>query len=517
MTKSVNKIVILLVALLMCVTVVFAACNKDEFKPVSKPKSGEVLGNGGIAVVYGEWLYYVNGYTSDVSADNTYSDSVKTAPRTGSVVRIRLSDIEKLFAINDDKDLTSSSAKAEAIASAVRAGDKDREIKGAETVVPKVYYSGNSTTTQFTGIHIFNNRIYVTTPSDELTANGDPMTEQLQLMSFDLGGGDRKVHYTFTSNSAQIWLTEVNKKVVATYLMENVLHTLDVASGKDTVVTLDYSSKLKHINNTVSGVNWDVTGSDNDAVFFVDEFGSICKLQAGSKKYVVLLENDTYKLHNHDGNKEIEAGDKVYTVKFVNNGTVYYTLKNGKNDPAADTILYQVSSETDSGEVALPTSSLSLKVWKDNKFVTTDSYKSGEKTFYSICIVDGTTYEKTPLLEYGENDSTITINKIEGDNLYYTANSISYVLNLEEVEKKVAEQGKPIDSGTALAKNLASSNGWAAPDYIDFTLKVDDVDTDFHYVISLSSGTVTLTKFNPEDLKANAVSIALTLTAKPTK
>ena len=499
MTKSVNKIVILLVALLMCLAVVLAACKTADFKPVDKPASATPDSNGGIAVVYGDWLYYVNGYTSDVSAENTYSNDVKDEPRIGSVVRIRLAEIEKILKINDDSDL-SSSEKTKKIASAVR-GDVEG-IQGAETVIPKIYYSGNTTTTQFTGIYIFNDRIYVTTPSDKLTPNGDPMTQQLVLMSFDLGGGDRKEHYTFTSNSAQIWLaTDKNGKLYATYLMDSILHTLDVEAGKDTVVYREDDSNKK-VSNTVSGVNWDV---QNKLVFFLDKFGSICKLEVGQTQYEVIVKNTDYKDHGD----HIEAGKTTYTISFVNDGAVYYTVAQGKSTD--NVVMYWAKSSTEKDQTALSTNSVSVNAWKGNKLIVTNSIKSGEKTYYSICIVEAvegengkTDYKSKPILSYGDNDSSITINKVEGDKLYYTTGNISYVIDLAVAEQLGENEYL---EGEARAKSLAATTGWAAPDFVTVG--------NIHYIVSAASGTVTLTKFDPSDLKATPVSIALTLTVAP--
>ena len=493
MTKSVKKFVILLVALLMCATVVFAACNKADFKPVSEPASATPESNGGIAVRYGEWLYYVNGYESNVSAENTYSNDVVDAPRIGSVVRIKLSDIEGLIEIGENKDYTSS-VKTEKVAAAVR--------EKAETVVPKIYYSGNTTTTQFTGIHIFQNRIYVTTPNDALTANGDPLTNQLVLMSFTLGGDDPQSHFTFTSNSAQIWLTEKNGKVIATYLMDNILHVLDVKSGEDTIVSLENDPE-PDVSNTVSSVKWDET-KDHEAVFFIDKFGSVCKLVVGETKYQVIIENKDYKVHEHDGETKIEAGDLSYTISSVNNGTIYYTIKTGDDTATDNIVMYWAKTADDAkeGKVALPTNSVTAYGWKENKVVVTKTKKSGEKTFYGIWIVDGATYEETLVLKPGDNDTSITIDKIEGDILYYTADYTSYTIDL-------SKEGA-LDKGTPYAKNLAQTSGWAAPDFIN----IETADGVIHYIISANTGSVTLTKFDPTDLKTTT-SVLLTLTAEP--
>ena len=489
MTKSVKKLVILLVAVLMCATVVFAACDKNSFKPVSMPADATPESNGGIAVRYGEWLYYVNGYNSDVTVENTYTNDVVDAPRIGSVVRIKLDDIKTLLEINEDDSLKASE-KLEAIANKVR--------EKAETVVPKVYYSANTTTTQFTGIYIFNNRLYLTTPNDELTASGEPLNDQLVLMSFKLDGSDPQRHFTFTKNNAQIWLTcdDQSKAVTATYFMDNVLHTLDVANGKDTVVTHNYSN-LTHIDNTVSSLYWDEKAN---AVFFIDEFGSICKLSVGATEYEVVVENEDAEIHNHDGEQHIDKGDTSYTISFVNDGMVYYTVDNGKTQDGI--VMYWATDAENKDNVALSTNEVTVNAWKGTKMIVTKSV-TYEQTYYGIWIVDtADPSNKKMVLSPAHNIESITINKIDGDTLYYTANGVSYTIDLNAVENDPDYDATT--AGKAYAKNLASTTGWAAPDFIDLG--------DVCYIISATTDAVTLTVFDG-DLKGSTVSIALTLKA----
>ena len=484
---SVKKALFLVVALLAVTTVVLAACD-GGFKPVSMPSnSDEVVSNGGIAVQYGEWLYYVNGYTSDVNADNSYAD-VKDAPRIGSVVRIKMSEIEKLFSILDDKDLTSTSAKNEKIAKAVR-GEVEG-ISGAETVVPKIYYSGNTNadSKQFNGIYIFDNRIYVTTPNDELTAGGEALTSQLVLTSFKLDGSDMQRHFVFTSNSAQIWLGKVGDNLVATYIMNNTLYHLDVKSGASSEVTINGEDSKPGVANTVKSVTWDIAGKN---IFFLDKFGSICKLAFGAKNYDVIVSNDSFVDHGD----HIEDGTITYTIKTVNNGEVYYTVADSTNQKPSDAVIYWASAAS-KDNVALKTNYDGAIGWKQGKMV----YSKSEGDFYGIYVVtgDGTGDNKPAVvLSPKHNSSPITIDRIEGDVLYYTANSVSYTLDLNEADNSKA--------GVPFAKS-PSSTGWSTPDYIT----VGDV----HYVITLGSGTISVVKFDVKE-KTNSSSVSLLLTAKP--
>lgn len=488
---SVKKSLVLLVALLLCVTIVFAACSPNPFTPVQAPDKAEVKDNGGLAVQYGEWLYYINGYTSDVNATNSYSDDVKTAPRVGSVVRIKFADVAHLFEIQDDDDKTSGE-KSDEIADYVRSK--------AETVVPKIYYSGNTTSRQFTGLYIFGDRLYITTPNDELTAGGSAQTSQLVLTSFKLDGSDEQRHFVFTSNSAQISLTEIDGKLYATYIMDSKVYQLDVAARTSKEVTVNGEDEASDVDNVYNSVTWDIAGK---SLFFIDKYYGICKLAIGADKYDVIVPNDTYEIHEHDGEKHIEAGNLTYTIKFVNNGQVYYTKADSENSAIDGTVLYWMGADKVEKE-ALNTSNVTgATAWKDGRVVFTKSITSGGSTFYGIYA----TQENDPSGEKGQvtvllptyNDNSITINRVEGDTLYYTANSISYTIDLNNPGKQ---------KGTPYAKSLASATGWADPDLLDYT-----TGGTVHYVITAtSSGGLTIARFDPDepDKTQNSVSILLT-------
>lgn len=489
---TVKKSLILLVAVLMLAAVVFAACDGGKFKPVTLPEKGAISSNGGIAVQYGEWLYYVNGYTSDTSAENTYVD-VTDAPRIGSVVRIKIAEIAELFKINDNSDLTSAKKTAN-IAAAIR-GETIDDVKfvGAQTVIPKIYYSGNTTSTQLTGIFIFGERIYVTTPNDELTPGGEKQTDQLVLTSFTLDGGDMQRHLTLTSNSAEIWLEEVSGKVVATYLMDKVLHTFDVASGTDTIVSMQ-NDPAPSVANTVSGVKWDVASK---CVYFIDKFGSICKLSAGQTAYEVIVKNDDYEVHTTDEDAHIEAGDLSYTINSVNNGRVYYTKATGGD--VDNVVLYWATSAGSTDNVALPTTNLtSIFGWGDG-VIYVSSHTQNNRTLYGIFRYEEGMDKPEVLLSPAYNDSSITIEKIEGNTLYYNANSVYYKLDLT--------LGTLQKEGTPYAKS-PTTTGWAYSDFVDVTVGDEVV----HYVISMGTNTISVVKFDTKT-KTNSSSISLLLKA----
>lgn len=152
-----NKAIVIIAAVCLCLVFVLSACTSTStFKAVAT-EAGEVSGNGGSAVRYGKYIFYVNGYQSDATAANTYDNSI----RVGQIVRIAVSDLEE--AIEKTKQNNKSSS---VISSEISAFIAEK----ATVVVPNFYYSNNTTETGLNGIYIFDGRLYYTTPNDELTA-----------------------------------------------------------------------------------------------------------------------------------------------------------------------------------------------------------------------------------------------------------------------------------------------------------------------------------------------------------
>lgn len=462
--KTFKKSLIILVACLMLALVVFAACSStDEFKPVATDGiSGKTAeGNGGSAVKYGDYIYYVNGIQSSATADNSYNNTV----RSGSIVRVLASKLDDIVALNDE-DL-SSSVKAERIAEAVKAN--------VQLIVPCFYYSTNSTNTTLTGIYIFNDRLYITTPNQELTSGGQKKTNQLVLESYNLDGTDRKQHFTFvgdvwstSTTGLEIMLSEVKGYVWATYVVDNDLHSVSVASGVDTVIVED-----------VSNAKFDKA---NDLIFFQDEDGQICQFNAGASEHHVLVEK-----------VDTDASKLTYTISQISDGYVYYTQADSVNSTLDGLTLYYArytGSEVKKGTVlnAVPSTYFGWGekvIFVDYKTLGDTSAKT--YTVWAAYDVNGDT-EKYSLFEGGEE---ITIVKVENGKLFYTIDGVTYTRTLGAI------LGEP----TFYAKDLSSSatSSWAEADVIG------------NYTFALATDSVTVTIYDTET-KTNSTSTTITLT-----
>lgn len=466
-TKNTKKSFILVFALLACAILLFAACNPtNAFTPVELPAAAEAVGNGGIAVRYGEWIYYVNGYQSSATADNAYTNDI----RTGAIVRVKVADLDDIIKIND-QDL-STSKKAEAIKKAV--------AEKTQMVVPNFYYTGNTSTTAINGINIFGDRIYITTPNNALDANGNILSSQLVLASYKLDGSDMQRHFVFASNAPQLKLTQDGQNVVATYILDNQIKTFSFKAG-ETVSENDVKviTEEKISSPVLSGNN----------VYFLDNNGSICRYTVGGTEYKVLVEKVV-----EEGHEDHSHGES-YTIKSANGDYVYYTNSDSSSQTAGLQLYYAtVKNGEVVKDVALDTIPTGSYFGWGEKVVYTTSVPEESVTMYGIWVASKDGADKVEILNPAENDKTITFNRLDGDVLYYTVDSVSYTLNLTE---KLANENTP---AVAYAYNLSfSATGWATPDVLD------------NYVFSLSSGAVSVVKFNPET-KRNSASTAITLT-----
>lgn len=485
-TKNTSKKLFLVVAVLACAALLLCACNpSNAFTPVEKPSSATPEDNGGIAVRYGEWIYYVNGYQSSSSADNAYTNEI----RTGAIVRIKVSDLNKLIAVNDAD--ASSTNISDAIERAV-AGKADTvetealksyvaDIEGAELVVPNFYYTGDTNNTYTNGIYIFNDRIYITTPNTDLDANGNLLTSELVLTSYALDGSDMQRHFVFTSNAPQLVLSQNGSSVVATYVVDSKLYSFSFTEGQ----TVSDSDVNELTDDTISSATF-----SGDYIYFLDADGSICCHKLGDDSYDVLV-----KCEVEEGHEDHSHGTS-YSIAYANEGYVYYTVSDDTDSAKTERVYCAKAGQDETTEnvAVLNLIPSSYRGWND-KIVYTSSIDVEGTTLYGIWMASGDGSDKTVVLNPAENDSSITIDKIEGNILYYTVDSVSYTLDLSNLS----------GGATAYAYSLStSSTGWSLPDTLD-------LGDEGIFTFTLSSGEVSIVKFDPET-KTNSDSVTLTLT-----
>ncbi len=462
-TKT-GKTLLFLLSMLLLTAFLLAACTPDngDFKYPQAPAQGEVVSNGGIAVMYGDYIYYVNSYVSDVSSANSFNGDVKS----GDIVRIKKSDLDEITAINDE-DLTSA-LKTERIAAAV--------YEKVEVVVPMFYYSGNTTDTSVTGLYIYGDKLYFTTPNTSLGTNGAALTDQLCVYRADLDGRNTARLYTFTKNSLVVSLMEKGGKVYAVYVETDT----DIGAGLRCVDLSQADNESTLISKDVASVTFDL---NTLSAYYLNADGAICSYTAGDAEEKVLL---------------AEEENITYTIKSTNGGYVYYTQTDSTNTALKFGVLAVKAGMTEPVQVLSSETAASGTFfgYKEGVVWTGTTYDS-TPTMYQVIITSGIAETYNYVLPKNTNNSAVTLNKIDGDTLYYTVNSILYSLDLSVV----TETTTAADTVKELAYSVSSATGWGAYDILG----------DTGYVVSFSSNNTVVTQY--KEVKGSKTNVTTIITS----
>ncbi len=192
--KKKLSIIVAAVAVAVLVFALVGCTESLKQDAIATDFSEKVESNGGMAVVYGDYLYFINGYAGS-SADNVFGETVK-----GAIARVEYKN-----------------------------GKPSGE---AQIVVPKNVYG---TDTKYGGIYIVDDYIYYQTPSVKLDKNGNPKTTEAVLMRTKVDGTDTKEVAYFTDHSIVFRVT--GDKL--TYIRSNEIHSIDLNDKKFADTTVD--------------------------------------------------------------------------------------------------------------------------------------------------------------------------------------------------------------------------------------------------------------------------------------
>ncbi|HRX14231.1 MAG TPA: hypothetical protein P5087_04365 [Eubacteriales bacterium] len=267
----------LVVVLLLVAIFVFAGCATEDYTavPLEGNTSGQVYSNGGLAVIKGDYLYYVNGCPSSNGVENTYGKV-----EIGAVVRISLFNMNQAM---------------------ISANPEDVIEANAEIVVPKIIYSENVTQKFLNGIHIFGDRLYYTTPDTTIDREGAAQYTRLAIKSCNLDGTDTMHHYIFDESDYTVAFAEINGVPYACFVQNANLYLLDLT--KENVTP-------QLVKENVSSVMY-----GEGIAFFINDT-DICSYTFGGEVKVV-MENPTV-----DGEP---VTDTTFALMNVQDQTLYYS------------------------------------------------------------------------------------------------------------------------------------------------------------------------------------------------
>ncbi|NCA91775.1 hypothetical protein EOM82_00785 [bacterium] len=283
-----KKILIAVLCVAVILVGVLSGCTESlKQKPIDTKYSDIVSSNGGMAVVYGDYLYFINGYAGQ-DVDNNFGDVVK-----GAIARVSLSD-----------------------------GKPDGK---AQIIVPKNVYGTDKV---YGGIYIVDHYIYYATTNTDLDSEGKAKTAEMVIMRTKVDGSDSSVVAKFEDHTV-VFKVE-GKKLV--YVRNNGIYSISLDQKKFPVTTIEESIVSSGYLFAEGHIFYTVTNEGNTSDYILKAY----PIAGGESK--VLLDS-----------KKLDSSEKtLYTITMLSvtkeaDGklNLFYTkTDNGINTPEAGIYSY---------------------------------------------------------------------------------------------------------------------------------------------------------------------------------
>ena len=459
-----KKKLVLFILCLIIIGSLLVGCNNMKQKPISSDFTNKTIAsNGGLAVQYGNYIYFVNGISAQ-DADNTFGKVTK-----GAIARLELDAQGKIV-----EDST-------------------------KIIIPKIAFA----TEKNSGLTIQDGYIYYSTPSTEKNSKGEPKVDAMWLVRSSLDGSktevvkkfkdfsitykvmDGHIVYDITNEDGEKELRSIslNEKKFPDKLLASKITSKVFVSAQDGVHSLRnyvFYTKANEKETDYSNVVYIANGSGsvNKAVLDKGKYSADNLLHPDgymlSITDTLIVDNDTIKLIYNKADRGVNT---------ISMGTYSYDFKVSTDFSFNEEQEIRYSSGTNYSKLRFLTDKYILASKSDkielltleNKTVSNrEEVMSFLPTFYSFEIVDDnleTTYAKDnkfyriKLFDIGENE-TYTLNlgtatllydqsvsttwldpEVIGDYLYFFNSSIAdnaYALDLGKVEPRNDKSRTPL-------------------------------------------------------------------------
>ncbi|MGN0961864.1 MAG: hypothetical protein ACI4PF_06690 [Christensenellales bacterium] len=386
-----KRILSILMILFLAFTIPLTGC-KEKGLENNPPLEATVTSNGGMSVIKGDYLYFVNGYVEESSL--TKDDNKAGKVTKGAIYRTKLDNNEIVkdidgFLYEDRTDL----------------------------VVSKVVGFSNG------GFRIIDNNIYYATPYMKLSSDGTLQTSRVEFHRVNIDGTKDEVIFVTSGTLTEWTIYKIDTTPYLVVYENSKIVSVNASNGK-TVGTVENSSSYKFLEETEYVYN-----------------ASRTTLIQTNVIYTRSISQTTDKVSNYKGNAvcafNIVTGESE-TLELSPTNT--YTIQN----VTKDTIYYTYTS------TAKPTACLYKKVigtsWKEATEIklTNRSYDSYVFVNYGNDLIIANGDSVTWLLEGGENiepkvliSSEKTILAVYGDYAYYSEDNKLFRVNIFDDEHEL--------------------------------------------------------------------------------
>ncbi|MDD3832017.1 MAG: hypothetical protein PHW00_05130 [Clostridia bacterium] len=389
MVKKISIVVVMVLLLSVLLTLVGCGGENYDFVALTGDTTGEVTSNGGIAVIKGNYLYYVNGYLP-------YSNSLSNkygAVTEGCIMRMALADLDTYYQAEEADRTAILNAKS-------------------VIVVPKHIHYENTSDKSLNGIYIFGDRLYYFSTSVTTDKNGKIQSQWPVLLSCKLDGTDTKLHYTFNSYN----LSTSTDATLITCLCQNGNSVYVMYVEGTTLNCLEVSDNTK-ITKSVQDIHNYVFDQENCRVYFTNDDKSVlyCYTIGKENKEAIHVSPADYFDNVTLSPNFIADGKLYYLVEGVvrdTNNSIYRAYYNNNGVATKELIIGPLAT--------LPSSYLAC----DGYYI----YPDTNSTKVAIYDVSTQQIKRTSAL------TGIVLDKIDNGVIYFYATNVLYRIDMSTID-----------------------------------------------------------------------------------
>ena len=276
----------LIIMCFLAISICLTGCGKEGLKD-NPATEATVFSNGGMSVIKGDYLYFVNGYVDETTL--TKDDNKEGKVTKSAIYRTKLKNNEI------DKD-------------------DDGFLINAECVVSKVVGFSNG------GFTIIDDNIYYATPYMKFSSDGQLQNNRVEFHRINIDGTKDEVIYTTSQNETQLnWsLYKIENTTYLVVYESSKIVSINALNGKK-VGSVEGSTSYAILNEDDYVYNADRTGFNYNNIIYTRDATEadathshgnvVCAFNIATGKTEVL---------------EVSL-DRTYTIQNVTGDAVYYT------------------------------------------------------------------------------------------------------------------------------------------------------------------------------------------------
>ena len=390
----------------------FAACGTNVGFDDGPSNADVVTGNGTSAVMYGDYLYYVNGYTgyASVGDTNVYGKVIYAAIYRTKLVDGKVVENEKKYD-EDGNEIF----------------DKTQGIQNTGRLVSKVCGF------EKTQLYIFGNYLYYTTPGNQVAKNGTIESDHVDFCRIKIDGHTRSEKLLTTESTVdniQYYMYEYNEKAYLVVKDGNILKIGECTNNSFKLNTLDGTNyNVSSIAPTRYTRSTDTVSAFDQAVYFTYTKTDTLKgnviaqydLTTKTVSDISPLNNSTYTLIGSVGGK-LYYNKQLLIAPGTSGAYLYYNDLNGgflSGEHQLSQSAYTATNITpyNADKIgAYINNGTNVYAFDDNgaktESITGNATVVAQKGNYLLYTLDNTLY-KLNTLEGGEAQSVVALSSAE--------------------------------------------------------------------------------------------------------